>query len=328
MANNQNKSKNIVIIVTSIIVIVAIYIFYSPVLSFINDQMSFKLSGNLYVTVVDESGKRLDAEILSLKNKILKPIVINNNRNMTPALYKDNGSVVFSSRPINSKASPQLFLMNNKNNIKQITKNNTYLKTYPRFSADGKSVVYMALSNLKGDYTIPENWSIYEVNISSGKERFITNGEYPVFSKDGKSIVVLKNKGLYLVNMLNRSSKKVWGISNGSAVSRMMFAVSNDKSKLAWVDPYNKRVYVYSIRSWSPFVMGMKVEISETALHPVFSPNGNFLALEEIGLDVKNSLIKKASIVVYDLSSSELQKKDVFTFPNTYLQSVSITDWQ
>lgn len=322
-----HKSKNITIAIITIIVIATIYIFSPTILSFVNNQTSFNLSGKLYVTVVDKDGTRLNVETLSLKDKTLNRLVVNKNRNMTASLYKKNGSIVFSSRPIESKKPTQLFILDTKNNIKQITKNGTYIKTYPKFSPDGKSIVYMALNNFKNSTTIPNNWSVYKVDLN-GKEKFVTTGEYPVFSPDGGSIVVLKNKGLYIVDLLNGSSRKVWGINDGKALSDMSFTISNDKSKLAWVNPYGNRVYIYSIRSWSPFAMSMKLEINETAIHPVFSPDSDFLALEKVVLNEKNYTIKNASIIVYNLNSSRLQKMNVFELSNKHLQNVSISDWQ
>ncbi|MBL7045923.1 MAG: PD40 domain-containing protein [Parcubacteria group bacterium] len=211
-------------------------------------------------------------------------------------------------------------------NRKQITNSNSD-KRNPVLSPDGSTIAFQ--STLNGERNRDalesarvERFAIFTTDLE-GNERFIAQGVQPHFSPDGKSILFLKNKGLYLFNLESRRIERVWDMNEGLTYMGMKLDLSDDRKLLAWSSANANDLLVLSIDSWSPFSAIIKSRYEVTGFWPKFSPDGKYLAFQEVS-DVEE--INNQHLVVFKLSDGS--KRTVLELDDYYQEPLWVNDWK
>ncbi len=239
----------------------------------------------------------------------------------------DTKKIVFISD--RNGSGGQIFLANaDGRHLKQITTNkNSLIKQTPVLSPDKNYIAFVAYQN-KGLLPLPEERKIY-ISDLNGNERFITNGVNPIFSPDGKSLLVLKNSGIYIVDL--QSNKEIVvaplekGKGKGFALVNMQFSISLKGDMLAWTNIQKKQIYVSKIASWKPLKYDFTKIFDIAGFWPVFSPDGNYLALEEVDWTPPNPTNPR--LVIYDIKNGFV-KQLVYNLNGHDQLSMWITDWR
>ena len=159
----------------------------------------------------------------------------------------------------------------------------TLLPRDPQLSPDNLQVVFdvaPATSSTAEAFFIPNQWAIYVAGIGVPPS-IVTHGLYPHWSPDGSGILYVGDDGLHLYTIATGADKLVVPLSGGGASARMMFALSNDGTKLAWTNPLHEQINLYKV-SWNPFTASPSGTIPDFAFWPVFSPDGTQLAFERV----------------------------------------------
>ena len=154
----------------------------------------------------------------------------------------------------------------------------------PQLSPHDTAVVFAeptATSSTSNAFFTPSTWNIYFARTGTAP-RVIVHGMYPHWSPSGRSILYLSDNGLHLYNIASSTDYLVWPMAGGSASTRMMLTVSKDGTKLAWTNPLHEQILIANITSWSPFKATEVMRIPVFAFWPVFSPDDNQLAFEQV----------------------------------------------
>lgn len=182
----------------------------------------------------------------------------------------------------------------------------TLLPRDPQLSPDDSRVAFdvaPVASSTDETFFIPNQWTIY-VTASDAPPSIIAHGLYPHWSPDGSGILYVGDNGLHLYTIATKSDTLVIPLSGGGASARMMFALSNDGTKLAWTNPLHEEINLYDISSWSPFTAAPSGTIPDFAFWPVFSPDGTQLAFERVDWSTKpTSQPTNARLDVTDLKT-------------------------
>lgn len=204
---------------------------------------------------------------------------------------------------------------------KRITSSNT-LKESPRLSPDGRSIVYVVIDIDAKSYFTPEEKSVYITDLN-GKEKFITKGVQPFFLTD-KKILVLKNKGIYVVDIDN--NKEWLGIPfNIGALRSMKLGFSKNGNMLAVSDYKKSEVTIFKINNWeeSSFSYYVYKKIPISGFWPVFSPDGRYLAVQEVKLTDPPS---NPRLVIYNIET--LEWKEMINLSDYEQAAMWINDWK
>ncbi len=333
----ETGTKKIIwIVVAAILIIVAaaVYFFYPekrqinhlPPKTAIDDVQLPE--GKIYLTLQSlyPENSPLAFYEFNPASKKLNKFSIKENNVLTPYFSADAKKMVFAAE---RDGATEIFTANSDgSDIKQITVGaGNGNKQLPVFSPDASLVAFVLKP--KGQVLpYPENRKVYVVG-QDGKEKFVANGVNPMFSPDGKSLLVLKNDGLHLVDLKTGKDRSVISLSkeikgSGAMVSMKLF-LSRNGELLAWTNMERKQVYVIKISSWEPFQYHfIKTMLDVAAFWPVFSPDGKYLALQEV--DWAAPAPKNPRLTIYDLKN--FQKQMTYDL-NSYKQAAMwITDWQ
>lgn len=221
----------------------------------------------------------------------------------------------------------QLWVLNPKTGLKQITKSDTLRKREAKWAPSGNEIVFIAQDNVDSNGFIPDDWSIYTTDLD-GNETFITEGTHPLYSPDGKKLIVLKNDGLYLFDIESKGGEKIWNVAGDMAFANMQFDISWENNLLAWSAPDKGEVVLFKINSWEPFSAQIIKKLDIHAFWPVFSLEGNYLVMEEVDWP-ENSEGEPINprLVIYDMETFE-RDKDFYVDLSEYMQtSMWVNDW-
>lgn len=287
-------------------------------------------TGHIYISIAPISDKSsyLGVFVVDPQKGSLTPVLDTTDRvdHLTPSVSPDgttlalveitNGkSSISISKPFTSPLSPI-----------QITKR-LATSNYPEFpvwSPAGKQVVvYGAITEKNEEQPLnPLNWLVYEMNLSSGKERFITDGAYPTYVAPNK-LIVLKKGGLYIVDPTsnNAPGTLLWNV-DGNTLTNMTYAVTPDKKTILWTFPGQKKVYALSVSSWDPVRAVLSVFLEEELYMPRISPDGMYAAFLKKGTDPARG----GSLVVYDISTKKLVSS--IDLSSYYPDGTFISDWK
>ncbi len=274
--------------------------------------------------------KEIDIYDVDVSSKKIEKFLVDDNENRYLKFSADGKKLVFVSDRNNFNDNiKQIYTANpDLSDIKQITfSNDKPKKSSPVFSPDGKQIVFTVLAANNDDNEevkfSPESLSIYLTDLN-GNEHFIINGANPMFSPDGKSLLVLKSEGLYLVNLENPNDSKIVVPLPDNAKTKystsMKLSLSADGSMLAWTNALKNELYLLKIISWEPFYYDKKTIIASRAFWPVFSPDGKYLAFQEVG----GSNTPKLTII--DLKNFKPMIK--FNLKNYLSNAIWVTEWR
>jgi len=244
----------------------------------------------------------------------------------------DNGKLAFVSE--DNDRMMQVFIKDlSSGSVDQITRGNILAKQVSDWSPDGNQVAFVgitvleSLGELKMSLFYPEAWDIY-ISDLEGNLQFITNGSSPFFSPDGKYLLCLKNSGFHLVDIETRQSVQAMPESEGTAGRSMKLDLSNDRTMLALSNADGNGLFVYKIGSWRPFSLESGKSVHTTGFWPVFSPDNQYLAFEEVDVvdigEGEHEFVNPR-LVFYDLESFE--KQEAIDLNQYSQESMWISDW-
>jgi hypothetical protein len=212
---------------------------------------------------------------------------------LTPSASTDEGYIIGSAySKEGDDLIPSIFLVDNSAQEILLYASSTAHSLFrnPKIYTDGQTYTFEVAAEdaFTGNdinlYT-PSAWSIY---LGQGRESnplLIARGVFAHFSPDGTSMLYLTDDGLHQYNIGTQEDTLVWPIIDGNALTNLMVTVSKNGDRIAITNPLASEVTVASIQSWSPFTITDVRNFRIQAFWPVFSPDGNYLALEQVDWD-------------------------------------------
>lgn len=189
--------------------------------------------------------------------------------------------------------------------------------------SDTGAILYTALSeNLSPSEPVAvETGMIQYVAEGSSNARTLTEGMDPEWI-GASSFAFLKNDGLYVYSLADGTEKKLWNLPT-PVTTRRSIGVSGDGILIALADNEAAELLILRIPS-----IDSEVELVTTlpikGSYPVFSPDGNRIALISVALkDESDEQIP--AITVYDVSSSE--QRAAIPLVGFNAATAYITDW-
>jgi Tol biopolymer transport system component len=138
----------------------------------------------LFESIEDGTVSLRKIKIKRKKEKVIKTLLVGGE--LVFATYSPNGKAIAVSRKDSENKSSIILLNRRGKLIKRVT-NNEYRNYYPKWSGDGKELVYFSRKE-----TANEDDEIYRINIATGEELRLTNWPKhnfcPSWSPDGKRI--------------------------------------------------------------------------------------------------------------------------------------------
>lgn len=143
-----------------------------------------------------------------------------------------------------------------------------------------------------------DSWSIYKVR--DGEAEFLTNGFMPKWISDTE-FVYIKNDGLHIASG-DLSTDRVLSSSAGPVLSNNRIDVSDDGTRIAWMQPNNSEIVIFEKNSDS---FEEKAVLPGKGFWVAFSPSGNYAALQTIDPQAGGTEEHPgAKIEFYDISTN------------------------
>jgi hypothetical protein len=169
------------------------------------------------------------------------------------------------------------------------------------WSAAAKSLAFNRMKGSEGSYgsmLLVNNWEVQIWNPETGEiDHTIADAWKPQWSPDGKSLVYLKPDGLYAMTLESGVEKKLESIPEGTVVTTMaMLGISPDGTKLVWTTPKAGVIRIFALSNWADVSIEEvgRIETPETEYYwPVFSPEGDFYAVQAIDKLAGDDLFRK-----------------------------------
>lgn len=317
----MNFSRTLYILLSLVLLIAVfgglayLYLFLSqePVEPVIEQEV-VEPSGKIYLSLAPLSGTQ-QIYVYDVKGGQLSimPVADGSNGN-TPKLNsdftEDGKMVAFSTYSGSSPDMLQIATMNaDGTDVKLITSGDSEKKA-PDWSPDGTKIVYLSstFDNLrahKDDLWQSEIWDVV-VSDLLGNSEFITKGTNPKFLSDS-SMLVMKNDGIHLFDFSQTpyTDSLLWPMVAGTTYEGMKFSLSSDRTKIAWSNPHEEKIYIGELRMDPE---GLSIYHTDTlpglGFWPTFSPDGHFLVLQTIDEGEKAT---NPRLVLYDLTTKELK---------------------
>lgn len=201
------------------------------------------------------------------------------------------------------------------------TSGDTAIKMLPALSPDGTHVAYMVYPNDIKDVHNTQAWSIFIAEKGNDPER-IALGTDPHWSPDGKHLLFVGEDGLRLFDVEEQVIINAWELADGQSYVGMKIDVSNDGEKLAWSNTENSEIVVARIVSWDPFIAKVQERIPTDAFWPTFSPDGDWLAYQEVEWGTPN---QSPRLMLYHIPTGEsMFATDLAEYDQ---ERMFITDW-
>ncbi len=242
------------------------------------------LGGRIYLSLksndAHDTAKTLDLYSFDIGTDELSVVLAEAGQHtMTSRISPDGTQVAFASVGEDHSDIMRLFVSDKEmRNMEEIAHDDDLvIKRNPVWSHDGTRIAFAAKDNSDGDDVSVESWGVYVYETSTLSLDFVSKGTNPIFLPDD-SLLILKNDGIHRVVQNTGADTLVLPASDPRA--NMRFDVSPDGTKLAWVLPIIDRINILEISSLEPFVATPMQSIYGDAFWPVFSPGGEYLAVQ------------------------------------------------
>ncbi|MBI4087838.1 hypothetical protein HY418_00435 [Candidatus Kaiserbacteria bacterium] len=149
------------------------------------------------------------------------------------------------------------------------------VKRAPAISDTG-DVLYMTVSPDAPYSPLPEAWSIRHIS-SSGNSEVLVEGTYPQWV-DAQRFIFLKSDGLYLYDIDDRLSSRLWGRSD-LITSDSMMDLSEDKTTIVLSTPEYNTVTVLRVSDWDNPNITSDGTIPVAGGWPVVAPDSSAFAI-------------------------------------------------
>lgn len=184
-----------------------------------------------------------------------------------------------------------------------------YLTTSPKISSSGRWYVF-SVSPITEDFSHdelfnPRYWSLYLGDMEGGDPRFITHGSAAHFSPDETKLLYLAADGFHVYDIASGSDVFIPELATELPLSYYMADISRDGKRLVVTSSPNKEVRVGNILSWEPFKIEWTHRFPILAYWPVFSPDGDYLAL--MNFDWIDNEPGNRRVLITDLRTNESQ---------------------
>jgi Tol biopolymer transport system component len=311
--------------------------------------------GSLFLTLApQETQKEAHIYKYDIGASSLTPMFSEENITYTASLSPNGTELVYGSVPIDHASTfvypysefLQLYVQDmNTSAVRRVSSftQDAVLKRHPAWSPNSTRIAYTAFlsTTTPNIFYIPNNWSVYVID-EQGVEARVGVGTHPVWSPNGRDILALINSGLVLYNLDTETRHEVFKFADvdagAFALTPMTITVSDDKTHLAWVNPYREGGFtsIFSIESWDPFTMKLDQKLPVTLLSPVFSPDGTYLA--GISVDASNTNFNEATSVgtenligaelaVYNLETKEMTSLHPLSEFSQKIDLMYVSDW-
>lgn len=287
----------------------------------------FKPEGKIYLTLSPLGSNYTGIYSFDLAANTLTKLVGKDNTGSLTAHPAATSSLLLSSNialdPTKTSISPlQIFSLSDQGVLKQITNTASTFKRHPAYSESLGLYIYGAKAGAASLGVNPNDFNIY--TYKDGKEKLITNGALPTLTPDGNSVVALRQDGLYLISLTDTTVQKIWGLDHGGSALNLQFTISPSGKYIAWSIPNDGYIYIMTVDSWAPFKGAVTSKIETHAFWPVFSPDEEYLAYEQVDWTLPQPTNQK--LVIFDLKTP--QKRVVQDLKDFDQQKMFVSGWR
>ncbi|MBP9866852.1 MAG: hypothetical protein KBC41_02125 [Candidatus Pacebacteria bacterium] len=284
-------------------------------------EKAFTPKGSIYLSLSSQKEKTMGIYEYNFDKKTLLPYYIPKNGVAFTGTFKASSSELLVAEVLNNK-NIQIKQINNQGSSTPITDSAVQTKRHPLYSVPYDAVIFAGKENVSKVLGKPNDFNVY-MKRNGEQEKFITQGAMPVLTPDGKSVIVMRSDGLYKVDLVGSSTEHIWKTKNSGTALNQQFSISPKGKYIVWSYPDGEVMYVLEVSSWSPFKANIKYTIKTHAFWPVFSPDEEYIAFEEVAWTNPPS---QAKLVVMDLLSL---KRNVVQNLDAFIQSsLFINEWK
>ena len=345
MNNTSKVLIGLIVIMASVLIVLLVLIFKEKnrqsvipnqqQVSNLNQQQVSKekkypsdLQGKVYLTLRAKDAQNIGIYYFDLTSRELIEVNVPQDCMLVGGGLNSIGNKMAVSSNCESE-NPEIFQIYANDigkNSTVITKSLNDFKKEATWSPDNKKIAFSLAAPAVSVNPNPElkisAWNIFTSDLE-GNEQFIVNGSHPFFSPDGKKILVLREKGIFLVDIETASGELVHFFEK-KMESSMHLGLSEQKDRLAVSDPYNRNITIFNIKSWDNFEMEeiQKIETEDSYVSwPKFSPSDQKYLITQAVFDDKS-----VGLVAYDLETKEQYFiLDLSEYMDT---SLWINDWR
>ncbi len=285
------------------------------------DVTPFAPKGNMYLSLSLEGSKEMGIYEFNFERNTLYPYYLPKNGFAFTGEFKDSSSTTLLVSEFSNNNVPQIKEIKN-GNPSPLTESDIHMKRHPSYSKALNAIIYGGKDSNAGVLGAPNEFNVY-MKTPGGKDVKVGQGAMPALTPDEKSVVVLKSDGLYKLSLVDQSSEQIWKTASDGTAFNQQFSISPKGKYIAWTYPDGRAIYVLEVSSWTPFNAELKYTIKEHAFWPVFSPDEEYIAFEEVDWTSPPS---NARLVVMSLNS--LEKKGVFDLSSFDQLSLFINEWK
>ena len=311
-----------------------------------------KLVGTLYLTLNPVAHPSdINIHTFNLANRTLAPLLANGRINITPGLSASGNKLVYMSRGKNENAFQIYGMTTDKQAFFQMTEDANQFKREPVWSSDDMHVAYSvqtASAASASSLQLPNSWLVFITNLAK-EAKLAGLGANPFFSPDGKVLYALQNDGIHGVSVASLypaptksktatatqsatfgpllvptiagtvATNEQQATSTAGALKNMKISVSPDGKRLAWSVPTRGFVRIFAVTSWAPLTLAPEKDLPVTALFSTFSPNSQYLALEQVVLDANKQFVNPKIVIYSSVDWEKVEALDLSAYTTKYL---------